>query len=307
MDDEDNGKIAAKIFDNSDFGYYKVTIERPDRRKAQFSEQRIAELRFDKSLREPMQWIYEKYGEAIYQKGKLKEKEKTILQWCEDNELELNAKARKKLLDLKLWQKHASLVETATILMQVIGKKEFNDFNLFKEQVDKVLKAKKITLSASEKNSILNAVSWYDENTEKVINKTEKLSGEKLEELLEYLGCKAKDLPDFGYYPTDKKGEYITYETNADLRDSESVPLKDNIHRYYLAEVKPHVEEAWINMDTTKIGYEISFNKYFYQHKPLRSMEAVANEIIALEQQAEGLIAEILGIDVEEVSGVDND
>ena len=60
-------------------------------------------------------------------------------------------------------------------------------------------------------------------------------------------------------------------------------------------------------MASTKIGYEINFNKYFYQHKPLRSMEAVAKDIIGLEQEAEGLIAEILGIAVEEVTGVSND
>ncbi len=82
---------------------------------------------------------------------------------------------------------------------------------------------------------------------------------------------------------------------------------EDEIHRYFLAEVKPHVEEAWINLDSTKIGYEISFNKYFYRHKPLRSMEAVAKDIIQLEQQAEGLIAEILGVEVAAVSGVDHD
>jgi len=55
------------------------------------------------------------------------------------------------------------------------------------------------------------------------------------------------------------------------------------------------VNEAWINLDSVKIGYEISFNKYFYRHKPLCSMEAVAADILALEKQAEGLIAEILG------------
>ena len=125
--------------------------------------------------------------------------------------------------------------------------------------------------------------------------------------LLEKLGCTEEELHDYGYYTTDKNGEYITYEPNSDLRDSESIPLKDNIYRYFLAEVKPHVSEAWINIALTKIGYEISFNKYFYQHKPLRNMETVAKEIINLEQQAEGLIAEILGVSVKEVAGVDND
>jgi type I restriction enzyme M protein len=49
--------------------------------------------------------------------------------------------------------------------------------------------------------------------------------------------------------------------------------LKENIYDYFLREVKPHVAEAWINLDATKIGYEISFNKYFYRHKPLRALK----------------------------------
>jgi type I restriction enzyme M protein len=72
--------------------------------------------------------------------------------------------------------------------------------------------------------------------------------------------------------------------------------MGDNILEYYLREVKPHVDEAWINLDSVKIGYEISFNKYFYTHKPLRSLEEVAKEIIGLEEASEGLIKEILGL-----------
>lgn len=304
---DEDVKIAALLFDNRDFGYYKVNIERPDRRKAQFTQERIANLRFDNSLREPMEWVYLQYDDAVYEKGKLKEHHKEILKGLEDNELELDSKAQKKLLDHSLWEKHQNLVQTANTLMQAIGKKESRDFNAFKTQVDNALKAKDITLSASDKNAILSAVSWYDETAEKVIKKTEKLSDDKLTALLARLGCKESDLADFGYYAIDKKGEYITYEPCVDLRDSESIPLKDQIHRYFLAEVKPHASEAWINVESTKIGYEISFNKYFYQHKPLRGMEAVAKDIIELEQQAEGLIAEILGISVKAMSGVKHD
>ncbi len=304
---EDKEKIAAQLFDNSDFGYYKLNIERPDRRKAQFTAERISGLRFDKALREPMEWIFENYGEAVYQKGTLKEKEKEIIKWCEDKELELNTKAHKKLLDTKLWEKHANLIKTSNILMQAIGEDETSDYNKFKARVDKILKEKKIKLGTSEKNAILNAVSWYDESAEKVIKKVEKLTGDKLDVLLEKLGCTSKELHNYGYYTSDKNGEYITFEPNSNLRDSESIPLKDNIYRYFLAEVKPHVAEAWINMASTKIGYEISFNKYFYQHKPLRGMDEVAKDIVELEQEAEGLIAEILGIAVEDVTGVGND
>jgi type I restriction enzyme M protein len=303
---EEDG-IAAEVFDNSDFGYYKVNIERPDRRKAQFTAERIEALRFDKALRNPMQWIYHELGKTVYEPGFLAENEKAILAWCEDNELDLNAKNRKKLLNIETWLKHQKLLVTAELLMAELGGDETSDYNQFKTQVDKTLKTQKIKLSASDKNAILNAVSWYDEKAEKVIKRTAKLKQDKLDVLLSHLNCSAEDLPDYGYYPTQKQGEYFVYESCSDLRDSESVPLNDEIHRYFLAEVKPHIEEAWINLDSTKIGYEISFNKYFYKHKPLRNMEEVANDIVTLEQQAEGLIADILGIEIKELVGDEND
>lgn len=309
--------IASKVFSNDDFGYYKVTIERPDRRKAKFTQDAIAPLRFDKQLSEVMEHVYAEHGERVYEKtgygsdkkkSFLKSIEKDILSWCEENDISLNAKAKAKLLDVKHWLALKALLETAQTLMADIGSIEFDDFNSFKTQVDKSLKAHAIKLSAPEKNAILNAVSWYDETAKKVVKKIVKLTGDKLNDLLERYECEVADLPDFGYYPVPtaeggKKGEFITYETNSDLRDTESVPLKQSIYQYFLDEVKPHVDEAWINLDTVKIGYEISFNKYFYRHKPLRSLEEVATDIINLEQKAEGLIAQILGVKVAEVQG----
>lgn len=286
--------IASQLFDNSDFGYYKVSIERPKRLKAQFTTERIAELRFDKSLREPMLWAYETIGEKIYKD--LAKHEKEIIEWCEKNELNLNAKQIKTLLSEALWTKQLELLNTATELMKGIGANEYSDFNVFKEKVDDVLKAKKVKLSTSEKNAILNAVSWYDASAEKVIKGTLKLSGDKLNELLQYLDCKETELADYGYFASNKKGEYLEYETESDLRDTENVPLKENIYSYFLREVKPHVAEAWINLDATKIGYEISFNKYFYRHKPLRDIEEVSTDILKLEELSDGLIREILSL-----------
>jgi len=286
--------IAAKLFDNTDFGYYKVSIERPKRLKAQFTAELIAELRFDKSLREPMVWAYETFGEKAY--SEITKHEKEITEWCEKNELNLNSKQSKTLVSEALWTKQLELLNTATDLMKTIGTDEYNDFNVFKEKVDEALKAKKVKLSASEKNAILNAVSWYDASAEKVIKGTVKLTGDKLKELLEHLNCKETELADYGYFATNKKGEYLEYETESDLRDTENVPLKENIYTYFLREVKPHVVEAWINLDATKIGYEISFNKYFYRHKPLRAIEEVSTDILKLENLSDGLIREILNL-----------
>lgn len=293
-DTQEETGIASKVFDNSDFGYYKVTIERPKRLKAQFTAERIAELRFDKSLREPMTWAYETFGETVY--TDITKHEKEINDWCEKNELNLNAKQSKALVSSSLWDKQLELLNMATELMNVVGTNEYTDFNLFKAKVEEALKAKKAKLSSSEKNAILNAVSWYDAEAEKVVKGITKLSGDKLEQLLAHLGCTVAELGDYGYFATDKKGEYIEYETESDLRDSENVPLKDSIHAYFLREVQPHVAEAWINLDATKIGYEISFNKYFYRHKALRSMEEVSADILKLEELSDGLIREILSL-----------
>lgn len=295
--------IASKVFNNEDFGYYKVNIERPDRRKAKFTKDAIAPLRFDKSLSEVMEYIYTEYGEKVYEKSFLKTIEKEILAWCEEREISVNAKAKAKLFDTKYWLDLRDLLETAQAMLTKIGGQEFDDFNIFKDKVDEALSALKAKLSASEKNAILNTVSWYDEKAVKVIKKVVKLSGDKLTNLFEHLGCTQEQLPDFGYYPSGKSGEYITYESNSDLRDSETIPLTERIHHYFLVEVKPHIEEAWINLDSAKLGYEISFNKHFYIQKPLRSLEDVAKDIIALEHKAEGMIAQILGIKIAEMQG----
>lgn len=294
-DSDDESGIASQIFDNSDFGYYKATIERPSRLTAQFTAEAIADLRYEKTLREPMQWAYETHGEKVY--TDLPSIEAELLAWCEENDQDLNTKKRKQLTAPSTWKKHKDLIDTATLLLNAVGTEEYKDFNVFKNLVETTLKEEKIKISASEKNTIYGAITHYDETAEKVIKKNVKLTGDKLNALLAQLDCTEDQLPDFGYFKTakaPKNGEYTIYESDSDLRDSETIPLKDTIHDYFLREVKPHVDEAWIDLDKTKIGYEISFNKYFYQHKPLRSLEEVTADIIALEKENEGLIAEIL-------------
>ncbi|MDX1348828.1 MAG: class I SAM-dependent DNA methyltransferase [Putridiphycobacter sp.] len=295
--------LEAKIFDNTDFGYYKVTIERPKRLKAQFSAERIETLRYDRVLQEPMEYAYATFGEDIY--TNTTDHAAELLEWCEKQELNLSSANKKKLTKKETWTKHLNLVEQGKKLMQLIGKAEYLNFNEFQKLVDTSIKKEKLNLGASEKKAILNAVSWYDAEAEKVVKKTEKLSGDKLNTLLTHLGCTEKDLADYGYYPTPKKGEFTIYETESDLRDTENVPLKENIHTYFLKEVKPHVEEAWINLDATKIGYEISFNKYFYKHTPLRSIEEVTADILELEKQSDGLIREILDFDSAQLANSD--
>jgi len=117
--------------------------------------------------------------------------------------------------------------------------------------------------------------------------------------------CKIFDNDDFGYTKVtverllkkngkivkDSKGEA---KPDSSLRDYEKVPLKDDIDKYFEKEVKPHVPDAWMERSKDKIGYEISFTKYFYKYKPLRPLEEITADILKLEKETEGLLEEIL-------------
>ena len=290
----ENDKIGSLIFDNTDFGYYKVAIERPKRLTVQFTRDAIEELRYDKSFREIMQWIYDEYGDSVY--ANISANTKPIEDWCKEQGIELTTKNRNTLLNEKLWIKHRELHQNAKKLMELIGTEQHDDFNKFRKEFDSILKRECIKLSSSERNAILGAVSRYNPDAAKVIKKRHKLSAIELDALLAKLDCTVTKLSDYGYYPTSKNGEWIEYECEGSLRDFENIPLKEEIYKYFCQEVKPHVSEAWINIDSTKIGYEISFNKYFYRHKPLRTIEEVTADILALEKKSDGLINEILGL-----------
>lgn len=292
LNKKDTGNIASKVFENADFGYYKVNIERPKRLKSQFTSEKIEALKWDKSQPAFSKELYDRYGMEVYEG--LAEHKKEIENYIEKYDLNINAKQLAVYLKKESWNKQEQLYQTAVRLMEVLGTEVYTNYNEFVTKVDEVLKLDKTKLSASEKKQILDTVSWYDEEADKVIKRVEKLNSQKLSDLLDYLGCTEKDLPYYGYFPTTKKGEYIIYETETDLRDSESIPLKDNIQYYFLREVKPYVEESWIALDSVKIGYELSFNKYFYEPIPLRSLEEVTKDILALEQEGDGLLAEIL-------------
>lgn len=118
--------------------------------------------------------------------------------------------------------------------------------------------------------------------------------------------CKIFDNEDFGYRritieqpKRDGKGKVILDKKgnpspDSSLRDFENVPLKEDIHEYFDREVAPHVPDAWIDESKTKIGYEINFTKYFYRYKPLRSLEEIRRDILALEKETDGMIRRVL-------------
>lgn len=283
----------SKVFDNSDFGYYKVTVERPLRLKSQLTDERISTLRFVSSLSDIMQWIYSKYGNKVY--DGLKKIHKEIEEHISGEQLDIPSKSIKSILDVKVWVKQLRLMDVAKLLQKEIGTKCYNNFNIFQQLVTDAIRKLEITLTSSEKKQILDAVSWRDEKAESVIKSVHTLKDEKLNELLNQFGTTKERLKDYGFWQTKNQHEFIEYEPDSELRDNENIPLKEDIYNYFMREVRPHVEDAWLAIDKTQIGYEVSFNKYFYKHTPLRSLDKVTKEILTLEKETEGLLKKIVG------------
>ena len=89
----------------------------------------------------------------------------------------------------------------------------------------------------------------------------------------------------------------VEYEPDTDLRDTEQIPLQETggIEAFLRREVLPHAADAWYQPDSVKVGYEISFTRHFYKPQPMRTLVEIRADILALEQETEGLLGEIIG------------
>ncbi len=192
----------------------------------------------------------------------------------------LPEKKKKKLLDAKTWDRDGRLVDLANVLRKELGGELFEDHNQFRDKVDAALKKLKLKLSAAELKVFYKAVSWRDEAATEVVAKVHKAG-------------KATVNPLYGFY--NGKGGIIEYESDPDLRDTEQVPLQEDVEAFMQREVLPYTPDAWIDPSATKIGYEISFTRHFYKPQPLRSLEEIRADILALERETEGMLAEIVG------------
>lgn len=113
------------------------------------------------------------------------------------------------------------------------------------------------------------------------------------------------DNTDFGYTQIivdrpkkDDKGKILMKGKNfipdTEFRDNESIPLKENIEKYFAREVMPFAPDAYYNMDTARVGYEINFNKYFYTYTPPRSLDEITKDILKLEEQTDGVLKDVI-------------
>ncbi|HOQ42225.1 MAG TPA: class I SAM-dependent DNA methyltransferase [Smithellaceae bacterium] len=286
----------SKIFPNEAFGYWKVTVERPLRLYSQLTRKSIETLRFASGDEDLRTILYDEFGEDLFTNfAKVSASLATRLDdWGdEDSDEEENGdaakalpeKKKKKLLDSKTWERDARLLDTAMKLRDALGEKLFEDHNIFREQVDIALNKAGMKVSVSDLRIILKAVSWRVETAPPVIAKVHK-SG------------KTKANPLYGMYEAivDGKSANVEYEADTDLRDTEQVPLLEDggIEAFIRREVLPYTPDAWIKKNSDKIGYEISFTRHFYKPQPLRTLEEIRKDILALDKETEGLLSAII-------------
>lgn len=213
----------CKIFDNGDFGYWRVTVERPLRLNFQASEDRIALL----------------------------ENETAFMNFAKSNK-----KGAAGTKEAEEGRKEQERIRE--ILRKMDATKIYKNRDEFDAVLEEQFKRSGYTLTAPLKKSIMNTLSEHDVTAD---------------------------------ICTDKKGNP---EPNAQLREYENVPLKDDIHEYFKREVLPHVSDAWIDEGKTVKGYEINSTKYFYKYKSLRSLGEIRAKILALEKETEGMIRKVI-------------
>ncbi len=286
----------SKIFDNAAFGYWKVSVERPLRQRSQLSIKAIDTLRFASGDSEIREALYDTIGEGLFTdfdavKARL---DLAVSEWGHDEDDEsdsagLPEKARKRLTDPAKWKRDAKLYDAAMALRDVLGDDEYDDGNRFRADVDAALEKIGMKLSAADRKAIIAAVSWRDESAPPVVAKIHKP------------GKKSTD-PTHGLYEAEIDGKscVVEYETDSELRDTEQVPLLEpgGVEAFIAREVLPYSPDAWIDNSKTQIGYEISFTKYFYRPKPLRSLGEIRTDILALEKESENLLGDLLGTDL---------
>jgi type I restriction enzyme M protein len=288
----------SKIFANEAFGYWKVTVERPLRLHSQITLKAIESLRFTSGDEDIRATLYEEFGDDLFAKfaKTAPALEKRLADWGgEDDDADdedgetakkgLPEKKRKKLLDPKTWERDGRLVEVATKLRAALGERLYEDHNEFCEKVDAALDKAGIKLPAADLKQILKAVSTRVEDAPPVIAKVHKpgkVQADPLRGLFEAT--------------VDGKSVVVEYEPDSDLRDTEQVPLLEEggIQAFIRREVLPYTPDAWVKEGATKIGYEVSFTRHFYKPQPLRSLDEISADILAIEKEAEGLLDGLL-------------
>ena len=232
----------CKIFDNEDFGYNKITVERPVRQCVCVTEETVTKT---KAMLQAL-GVYEPDDGVTCAE---------VLEY-----IAKNPKAR----DVKLAK-------------NAVEKAASKNLRTFVNILD-ALEREEPYFDTAEFTKLFNNHTLNDKS------KAMKFAAFADSGLCLYIF----DNNPNGTIVTDKKGRPVP---DSDLRDYESVPLKDNIYEYFKREVLPHVPNAWIDESKTKKGYEIPFTRQFYKYVPLRDSNVILEEIKKLEDKIQAEIA----------------
>jgi len=246
----------SKIFDTLAFGYRKITIERPLRLNFQASPERLEQFSKQKAF--------------------------TDL-----------ATSKKKTPHEKATEEEQGRQQQATLLdmLNTLPNTLFRQRPLFESELDKASKRTGIKLTPPLRKAILTALSERDETAEICHDKEGNPEPDSELRDTENIPLKANQ---------DNEDDYID---ESDPISTERVPLKENVGAFFQREVKPYVPDAWINTDIRdhkdnrvgKIGYEINFNRYFYQYQPPRPLEEIEADIKLLEKDILAMLREVAG------------
>ena len=279
--------FGSKIFASHEFGYRRISIERPLRLSVQFTDERIETLRFESGkLNAAMQKVYELFSRLGDSPGsvtssakkpglspkRLKEIEAEVRAMVKADFADLKEKQIKDLLDPQTWNAQKELLDKATQLQAAIGKNQHDDFGVFEDTLKQAIKDSGVELDAKQKKQIIAAVSWINPDAEPVIKKVLSRLGASpgsappsVPPSAKQPGLAPKRLKGSQADPTYGTFEYrdqiVEFQPDSDLRDNEDVPLTAETARganvdavneaYFQKEVAPHVPDAWIDKGKT--------------------------------------------------------
>ena len=292
--------FASKIFKTHEFGYRRITIERPLRLSAQLSDSAIDSLRYaPKPFDMVMPALYDAFGgnwttdSENNNYGDLSAVTLEARAMIKADFSELKESQVKDVLAAKLWQSQLEIMNKAKALQAAIGENQFDDFNEFEKVLKQALKDTDVNLDVKEKKQLLDAITWKNPEAEPVIKKAVKVANP-------LYGA-------FSYTDPASKTKIVEFQTDSDLRDYENVPLNPEvtttelIESYFALEVQPHVPDAWINADKTDaidaeigvVGFEIPFNRHFYVYEPPRPLAEIDADLDAVSREIMQLLGEV--------------
>jgi len=199
--------------------------------------------------------------------------------------VDLSAPSRARFRQACRAAKEPGLADLVDTLGAELGPGPHTDFDAFLQAVDEASQRIGPVVTANRRKLLRTALAAKDEKASPVVRRLHKPG-------------RAQPDPLHGLFEIDMDGvpSVIEYEPDPDLRDTEQIPLLEDggIAAFFRREVLPYVPDAWIKPDADKIGYEISFTRYFYKPPEMRSLEEIRADILALEREAEGLLDSIL-------------